>query len=150
LRIRFDNPLQPDSYQTYDWSDAWMISAGASYDVSPEWTLRAGAAIDETPTTDATRDARIPDATRTWLSFSVEHHITPTVMFIRGGKRNKCDSRNDEQRNCCQSVPCANLTAEILHNNGRERLHTCHHLKAESQANIQPKSLRRPVAVARH
>jgi long-chain fatty acid transport protein len=84
LRIRFDNPLQPDSYQTYDWSDAWMISAGASYDVSPEWTLRAGAAIDETPTTDATRDARIPDATRTWLSFSVEHHITPTASVQLG------------------------------------------------------------------
>lgn len=87
LRIRFDNPLQPDSYQTYGWKDAWMVSAGFSYKAHPEWTIRAGAAIDETPTIDTTRDPRIPDATRTWLSFSVEHHISPTASVQLGYAR---------------------------------------------------------------
>ena len=76
LRINIDNAAQPDSFQSYRWKDAWMVSAGLSYVASPDWTIRAGAAIDETPTIDATRDPRIPDATRTWLSFSVEHHLT--------------------------------------------------------------------------
>lgn len=84
LRVKFANPAQPDNAQTYGWSGAWLYSVGAQYDVDPDWTLRAGAAIDQTPARDATRDPRIPDATRTWLSASVEHHITPSTSVMLG------------------------------------------------------------------
>lgn len=84
LRVTFDNPLQPDNAQTYGWSGAWLYSVGARYDVDEEWTLRAGAAIDGSPARDATRDPRIPDATRTWLSASIEHHLTPSTSFQLG------------------------------------------------------------------
>lgn len=84
LRVRFANPEQPDSVQDYDWSGAWLYAAGARYDVDAKWTLRAGAAIDGSPTRDATRDPRIPDATRTWLSASIEHHITRSTSIQLG------------------------------------------------------------------
>jgi long-chain fatty acid transport protein len=84
LRVQYANPAQPDTTQRYDWSGAWLYALGARYDIDPEWTLRAGAAIDGTPTRDATRDPRIPDATRTWLSASIEHHITPSVSVQLG------------------------------------------------------------------
>ena len=84
LRVQYANPAQPDTAQRYDWSGAWLYAVGARYDIDPEWTLRAGAAIDGTPTRDATRDPRIPDATRTWFSASIEHHITPSVSVQLG------------------------------------------------------------------
>jgi len=84
LRISFVNPSQPDSFQGYDWSGAWLYAVGAKHDLDDDWTLRAGAAIDGSPTRNKTRDPRIPDATRTWLSASVEHHITPSTSIQFG------------------------------------------------------------------
>lgn len=84
LRVKFANPFQPDNVQTYGWSGAWLYAVGASYDIDREWTLRAGAAIDGSPARDATRDPRIPDATRTWLSASIEHHLTPSTSIQLG------------------------------------------------------------------
>jgi long-chain fatty acid transport protein len=84
LRVNFDNPVQPDDFQTYNWSDTWLLAFGARYDVDERWTLRAGAAVDGSPTRDSTRDPRIPDATRTWLSASIEHHLSPTLSMQLG------------------------------------------------------------------
>lgn len=87
LRISFSNPSQPDSFQGYDWSGAWLYAAGARYNLDDDWTLRAGAAIDGSPARNATRDPRIPDASRTWLSASVEHRITPSTSIQFGYAR---------------------------------------------------------------
>ena len=87
LRISFSNPSQPDSFQAYGWSGAWLYAMGAKYDHGSDWTFRAGAAIDGSPARNATRDPRIPDATRTWLSASVEHHITPSTSIQLGYAR---------------------------------------------------------------
>lgn len=87
LRISFSNPSQPDSFQAYDWSGAWLYAVGAEYDLDAGWTIRAGAAIDGSPARNATRDPRIPDATRTWLSASVEHRITPSTSIQIGYAR---------------------------------------------------------------
>lgn len=87
LRVSFSNPVQPDSIQTYDWKDAWLISGGVKYDVSPGWTIRTGVAVDETPTRDSTRDPRIPDATRTWMSFGISHELTPHTSIELGYSR---------------------------------------------------------------
>lgn len=84
LRVKFRNPAQPDSAQSYGWSGAWLYAVGARYDVDQDWTLRAGAAIDESPARDATRDPRIPDATRTWLSTSIERRITEATSVQLG------------------------------------------------------------------
>lgn len=84
LRVKFQNPAQPDNVQSYGWSGAWLYAIGAQYDVDADWTLRLGAAIDESPARDATRDPRIPDATRTWLSAGIEHHITPSTSVQLG------------------------------------------------------------------
>ncbi|MEQ1755212.1 MAG: outer membrane protein transport protein [Micropepsaceae bacterium] len=87
LRVAFGNANQPDNFQTYDWKDTWLASAGLRYDVTPDWTFRTGIAVDQTPTRDTTRDPRIPDATRTWLSFGIEHQITPSTSLQLGYAR---------------------------------------------------------------
>lgn len=84
LRIRFANPLQADVFQTYDWKDAWFASAGLKMRPSENWTLRLGAAFDQSPTRDATRDPRIPDADRTWLSFSARYDLDEGTSLEAG------------------------------------------------------------------
>jgi long-chain fatty acid transport protein len=46
--------------------------------------LRAGVAVDQTPSLDATRDPRIPDATRTWVALGVTHDLTPDTSVEVG------------------------------------------------------------------
>lgn len=84
LRIKFANPLQADVFQTYDWKNAWFASAGVKARLSQSWTMRFGAAFDQSPTQDATRDPRIPDADRTWLSLSTRYDFDGGASFEAG------------------------------------------------------------------
>ena len=68
LRVRFENPDQPDSVTEQDWDDSWFLSLGSSYRPSENWVLRAGVAYDQSPVPDDTRNPRIPDADRYWVS----------------------------------------------------------------------------------
>lgn len=87
LRVRFDNPAQPDSFQVYEWKDTWLGAVGVRYQPDPDWIFRAGVAFDESPTRDATRDPRIPDSDRTWLAFGIQHWISPNTALQVGYAR---------------------------------------------------------------
>lgn len=52
----------------YNYKDTWMYSVGGDYRFNDQLTLRAGVALDQTPTRNSTRDARIPDGDRTFVS----------------------------------------------------------------------------------
>jgi long-chain fatty acid transport protein len=62
------NPAQPNDVTTTRWNDAVFGSLGVEYRASPTWTWRAGIAYDQSPTADGTREPRIPDADRIWIS----------------------------------------------------------------------------------
>ena len=68
LTVIAANPLQPSDVTTTRWNDAVFGSAGVEYRASRTWTWRAGVAYDQSPTADATREPRIPDADRIWIS----------------------------------------------------------------------------------
>lgn len=68
LRVDYQNPAQPDSVETFNWKDTLFFSVGGEYYVNDKLTLRAGVAVDGTPTSVATRDPRVPDGTRHWIS----------------------------------------------------------------------------------
>ncbi|MGP0170683.1 outer membrane protein transport protein [Pseudomonas sp. NCHU5208] len=53
----------------YNYRDTWMYAIGGDYRATDQLTLRAGVALDQTPTRNSTRDARIPDGDRTFVSF---------------------------------------------------------------------------------
>lgn len=57
----------------YDWSNTWRVSLGANYHYDEKWTVRMGVAYDQSPVSDAFRNARIPDANRTWLSMGGQY-----------------------------------------------------------------------------
>ncbi len=78
LRIKYDNPNQPDSVTTEDWEDVFRYSVGVDWQYSDKITLRTGIAYDETAVpSDERRTPRVPDNNRTWLSFGGTYIINP-------------------------------------------------------------------------
>jgi long-chain fatty acid transport protein len=75
LRIRFDNPSEPDSVQPEEWDDAFRVALGVRFRPHPRWTLRGGVAFDDSPVPDATRTPRLPDADRLWLGLGATAQI---------------------------------------------------------------------------
>lgn len=59
----------------YNYKDSWMYSLGGDFRATDELTLRAGVALDQTPTRNSTRDPRIPDGDRTFLSFGAGYEV---------------------------------------------------------------------------
>ena len=59
----------------YNYKDAWMYSVGGDFKATDELTLRAGVAYDQTPTRNSTRDPRIPDGDRYFLSLGAGYDV---------------------------------------------------------------------------
>lgn len=59
----------------YNYKDTWMYSVGGDFRATDELTLRAGVALDQTPTRNSTRDPRIPDGDRTFLSLGAGYEV---------------------------------------------------------------------------
>lgn len=68
LTVQYANPYQPVTTEVFDWNDSWFGSVGAEYHLDNAWTLRGGLAVDGSPTHESTRDPRVPDATRRWVT----------------------------------------------------------------------------------
>lgn len=76
IRVVADNPAQPDDITTTRWHDTFFGSLGLEYRPCRGWAIRAGAGFDESPVPDATREPRIPDAGRIWLSAGVRTRLS--------------------------------------------------------------------------
>lgn len=76
LVVNASNPAQPNEITTANWDDSWFVAVGAEYAASDMWTLRFGAAFDDTPVPDSTREPRIPDNGRFWLSVGATWHAS--------------------------------------------------------------------------
>lgn len=85
LRITFDNPAQPDTFNTQAYEDVVRFSAGLNYAYNSKLTLRAGWAYDEDPVpSPQLRTARIPGNDRTWLAFGAGYKFRPNMSFDVG------------------------------------------------------------------
>jgi long-chain fatty acid transport protein len=74
FRITFDNAAQTDDVTTADWDDTFFFALGTAYKATPAWTFRGGVAFDQSPVPDSTRNPRIPDEDRTWVSVGASYH----------------------------------------------------------------------------
>ncbi|WP_339540687.1 outer membrane protein transport protein [Pseudomonas sp. RA_5y_Pfl1_P24] len=59
----------------YNYKNTWMYALGGDFRATDALTLRAGLAIDQTPTRNSTRDPRIPDGDRTFLSLGAGYEV---------------------------------------------------------------------------
>lgn len=76
IRITFDNPVQADSAEDYNWEESWMYSLGGEYKFSDAFTLRAGVARDDSPVSLPYRTPRMPDQDRMWYSVGLTWQAT--------------------------------------------------------------------------
>lgn len=103
IAVQFANPFQPSIDQYYGWKNTWFGSLGMDYRLSDAWTLRGGIAFDQTPTQDSTRDPRIPDGARKWISFGAGYtpsrNLTLNIgyahLFVDDGDVNDISSTGD-------------------------------------------------------
>ena len=80
LRVEFDNPIQPDTFNTLAYEDVWRVSAGVNYEFSDRLILRGGVALDQDPTPSAQlRTSRIPGNDRFWLAFGAGYEFSDRV-----------------------------------------------------------------------
>ena len=85
LRIVFDNPVQPDTFNTLGYEDVWRVSAGLNYQHTDAMTLRAGVAYDQDPVPSVQlRTPRIPGNERTWLAFGMGYQVNEQIGFDLG------------------------------------------------------------------
>ena len=88
LRVEFDNPIQPDTFNTIEYEDVWRVSAGVNYEFSDRLILRGGVAFDEDPTPSAElRTARIPGNDRFWLAVGGGYQVSDRIGFDVGYAR---------------------------------------------------------------
>jgi long-chain fatty acid transport protein len=81
LRVVSANPFQPDDVTVKNWEGSWFVAIGAEYSLDGIWTFRGGFAYDQTPVPDSTRNPRIPDADRYWLSLGVDVRASDRMGF---------------------------------------------------------------------
>lgn len=81
LTIVYDNPKQPNSYEDFSYKSTWFTSIGGDYKLDDHWTLRGGLAYDETPTRDATRDPKVPDNSRFWVSIGAGYKYSDNLRI---------------------------------------------------------------------
>lgn len=85
LRIKYDNPAQPDSVTTEEWKNTLRYAIGMNYRGYPKWVIRAGIAYDETPVPNSQRRTpRIPDNNRLWLSFGGGYQLNESMLMDFG------------------------------------------------------------------
>jgi len=65
--------IQPDSAETFAWSDVQRVSVGLEYAYSDKWTFRTGYAFDESPINPEERSVRLPSADRDWFSLGTTY-----------------------------------------------------------------------------
>ena len=84
LRVRYDNPAQPDTVEEENWKDVYKTSIGLDYDYSDKWTFRAGYGYDNSPVDDDNRLVRLPDGDRTWMSFGATYRLSDHLELNAG------------------------------------------------------------------
>ena len=85
LRIKYDNPAQPDTVTTQDWNDTMRYSVGLDYQYSDSLILRTGLAFDESPVPNKEkRTARLPGEDRTWVSLGLTYLASSAISFDVG------------------------------------------------------------------
>ncbi len=77
LRVRFDNPVQPDGVTEENWEDSWFFALGGTWQASDSLRLRIGVAHDQTPIKEKFRTPRIPGNDRTWIAFGATFEPAP-------------------------------------------------------------------------
>jgi len=84
IRIRFDNPAQPDAVDEQFYEDTWFLAVGADYRLNDAFTVRAGVAHDDRASQAEFRTPRIPDESRWWATAGLTWRATDSLTVDAG------------------------------------------------------------------
>lgn len=85
LRVRYDNPVQPDTLSLQEWEDVFRYSAGVNFALNERLILRGGVAFDEEAIPGPERRTpRIPGNDRTWLAFGIGYDVNASITLDAG------------------------------------------------------------------
>jgi long-chain fatty acid transport protein len=84
IRVLFANPAQPPSVTPEDYKNVWRFAIGTTWHYSPVWSFYGGLAYAESPVPTSTRNARLPDANRRWVSVGATYHFNPATSVTLG------------------------------------------------------------------
>lgn len=85
LRIKYDNPAQPDSVTTENYQDQWRVALGGRYHVDDALILRLGTAYDQKAVkNEKYRTPRIPDNDRLWISLGMGYLFAKNIGMDLG------------------------------------------------------------------
>jgi len=85
LRVRYDNPIQPDTLSLQEWEDVVRVSGGVNFALNDSVILRGGVAFDqEAIPSPQRRTPRIPGNDRTWISFGAGYDVNENITLDVG------------------------------------------------------------------
>ena len=85
LRIKYDNPLQPDSATTQNYQDQWRVALGGRYQVNKALILRTGLAYDQrAASSEKYLSPRTPDTDRYWVALGMGYAFTDMIAMDLG------------------------------------------------------------------
>ena len=85
LRIKYDNPLQPDSATTQNYQDQFRVAVGGRYQVNKELILRTGLAYDQkAASSEEYLSPRTPDTDRYWVALGMGYAFTEMIAMDLG------------------------------------------------------------------
>ncbi|MGO4705354.1 OmpP1/FadL family transporter [Microvirga sp. 2MCAF38] len=73
--------LSAAPYLPLDYEDGWFFSAGGEYRFNPAWAVRAGVGYEISPIDVNTRNPRLPDSDRVWLSLGATYNWSDNLSF---------------------------------------------------------------------
>ncbi|WP_112663526.1 OmpP1/FadL family transporter [Microvirga flavescens] len=76
--------LSAAPYLPLAYDDGWFFSAGGEYRFNPSWAVRAGVGYEISPIETNTRNPRLPDSDRIWLSLGGTYNWSDNLSFDLG------------------------------------------------------------------
>ncbi|HLO85573.1 MAG TPA: outer membrane protein transport protein [Nostocaceae cyanobacterium] len=84
IRVKFDNPAQPDRVQPENWNDTYRLGVGVNYAVNDKLTLRSGLTYDPSPVPEEFNSPRLPGGDRTILGLGASYQTSDSLSVDIG------------------------------------------------------------------
>lgn len=78
------NLLASAPYLPLAYDDGWFFSVGGEYQINPAWAVRAGIGYEISPIDVTSRNPRLPDSDRLWLSVGTTYNWSDQLSFDLG------------------------------------------------------------------
>jgi long-chain fatty acid transport protein len=78
------NLLAAAPYLPLAYEDGWFFSIGGEYVIDPVWKVRAGVGYEISPIEVGTRNPRLPDSDRVWVSLGATYNWSDKLSFDLG------------------------------------------------------------------